>query len=90
MKSHVKPSGAYPQYASPQDLCIDVDSNLMFSSAAYAFNHSDLATKIVISDEDFWHLKPKKRSYFSCDCLGDLCFTQALPKIKEKCKTGIN
>jgi hypothetical protein len=83
----IKPSGKYPDYSSPKAVCIDVDSNLMFASAAYAFNVSD-QSKMVIADDVFGKLKPSLRNAFSCDCQGVLCFTTFFPELKKECKSG--
>uniref|UniRef100_A0A914D0B8 Lipid-binding serum glycoprotein C-terminal domain-containing protein n=1 Tax=Acrobeloides nanus TaxID=290746 RepID=A0A914D0B8_9BILA len=83
----IKPSGSYPIYSASRDACLDVDSNLMFASAAYAFNVSE-QSKMVIADDVFSRLKPSLQHFFSCDCSGLLCFTTMFKELKKECTPG--
>jgi hypothetical protein len=83
----IKPSGSYPIYGASRDACLDVDSNLMFASAAYAFNVSE-QSKMVIADDVFSRLKPSIQHFFSCDCSGLLCFTTMFKELKKECTPG--
>uniref|UniRef100_A0A914CVM1 Uncharacterized protein n=1 Tax=Acrobeloides nanus TaxID=290746 RepID=A0A914CVM1_9BILA len=69
----------------PEDknMCIDIDTNLMLGSAAYAFRISPISN-FVLKDVDFGD----HEYFFSCSCEYQQCFTTFFPELKDKCSEG--
>uniref|UniRef100_A0A7E4VVQ1 BPI1 domain-containing protein n=1 Tax=Panagrellus redivivus TaxID=6233 RepID=A0A7E4VVQ1_PANRE len=79
--------GAFPDGPPERDICLNVDSNLVFKSAAYAFLTSDKST-FHLDKPVFGRLPENKRKFFDCDCAGELCLITLLPSLKSICKPG--
>uniref|UniRef100_A0A7E4VQC7 BPI1 domain-containing protein n=1 Tax=Panagrellus redivivus TaxID=6233 RepID=A0A7E4VQC7_PANRE len=79
--------GAFPDGPPEGDFCLNIDSNLVFKSAAYAYLKSDKST-FHLDKPIFGKLPESKRKFFDCDCSGALCLVTLLPSLKSTCKPG--
>uniref|UniRef100_A0A914PPG9 Uncharacterized protein n=1 Tax=Panagrolaimus davidi TaxID=227884 RepID=A0A914PPG9_9BILA len=77
----------FPLNPPDRQFCLNIDSNLAFRSAVYAFNVSDKAV-FRIDQPIFGKLSPERRNFMLCDCQGENCLISMVPKLKEKCPNG--
>ena len=77
----------FPLEPPKRQFCLNLDSNLTFRSAVYAFNVSDRAV-FRIDQPIFGKLAPERRNFMLCNCQGDNCLVSMVPKLKEKCPNG--
>uniref|UniRef100_A0AC34GV75 Uncharacterized protein n=1 Tax=Panagrolaimus sp. ES5 TaxID=591445 RepID=A0AC34GV75_9BILA len=77
----------FPSTPPARQFCFNIDSNLAFRSAVYAFNVSDKAV-FRIDKPIFGKLAPERQNFMECNCQGTNCLVSLVPKLKEKCPNG--
>uniref|UniRef100_A0AC35GU29 Uncharacterized protein n=1 Tax=Panagrolaimus sp. PS1159 TaxID=55785 RepID=A0AC35GU29_9BILA len=77
----------FPLTPPERQFCLNIDSNLAFRSAVYAFNVSDKSV-FRIDQPIFGKLDPDRKNFMMCNCQGENCLVSMVPKLKEKCPNG--
>ncbi|KAE9550897.1 hypothetical protein FO519_005900 [Halicephalobus sp. NKZ332] len=77
----------FPSVPSEDLFCVNLDSNLVFRSAVYAFNVSDKST-FEIGKDVFSKLPGNSKTFFDCDCTGENCLVQLIPNLSKNCPKG--
>ena len=73
----------FPSPASPQLFCVNIDSNLAFRSAVYAFNVS--GKNVFEFNQDLFSQIPTTKDFFKCGCSDDNCLVTLLPELSQNC-----
>jgi hypothetical protein len=69
-------------------VCADIDADLVFGTASYAFDVSGKGT-FVIDDDVFKKLPSYVQEFFECDCKTSIgCLVDYLPPLKDHCPKG--
>ena len=82
--STVYPSdNPFPTSASSELFCVNIDSNLAFRSAVYAFNIS--GKNVFEVNQEIFSQVPTAKDFFKCGCANEHCLVKLLPDLAEKC-----
>ncbi|KAK0417462.1 hypothetical protein QR680_013023 [Steinernema hermaphroditum] len=82
-----RPSGSLKPLSRHEMVCVSLDAQGVFGSAAYAFQKSP-RSRFVVDSDILKHLPAKVRDFFHCDCPDDLCIGAILPTVRKHCRAG--